>query len=168
MLSREYLAGLIDGEGYIGIIKVRRPKWRGRMNIELAPRVQINMTRAHELLEEIKNQYNGRMYLKKRSPSAPSHWHATENLYIEGRANVTRLLKDILPFLKLKQEQAKLVLEYFKYRSPAGINSEENLPHQFRIYNELRKLNWRGKGKPPILKLENHVRPRQKTGPKTS
>ena len=166
MLSHEYLAGLIDGEGYIGVVKCRRPKWKGRMNIELIPRVQINMTRAHNLLEEIKNEYNGRMYLKKRPPSAPSHWANTENLYIEGKEKLTRLLNNILPHLRLKRKQAELILEYFKYASPHGINSEKNLPHQFRIYNELKKLNWRRKGKPPILILENHVKPRMKTGPK--
>ncbi|MCJ7630845.1 hypothetical protein MUP77_00365 [Candidatus Bathyarchaeota archaeon] len=165
MLSKEYLAGLIDGEGYIGIIKTRRPKWKGRINIELTPRVQINMTRAHTLLEEIKKECHGRLYLKTWL-NVPSHWHSTENLYIEGKENVSRLLNDILPHLRLKNKQATLVLEYYKYASPHGIDSENNLPHQFRIYNELRKLNWRGKGEAPTLRLEDHVRPRMKTGPK--
>lgn len=162
--EKAYLAGLIDGEGYIGITKTRRPKWKGRMDIELTPRIQINMTRARDLLEELAERYAGKVYVHMIT-NKKSHWVAPDMLFIrQSEEKITKFLQDILPYLRVKRRQAELLLEYFRYRSPHGLNSEKNLPEQFRIYNELKALNWHKRGKPKLLRLEDHVRARKRTG----
>ena len=159
MVSPEYLAGIVDGEGYVGVTVRKKPK--ARLGLEFTPRVQINMTRAKELLEEITQQYHGTINPLRRK-NAPKNWSPILTMLVR-HSHVKPLLEDILPYLRIKKAQALLVLEFLTNHCPHGKTNDENLLRQVEIYNKLKTLNVRGTGKPKLLDITS-VRPRRKSG----
>lgn len=96
MISIEWLAGFFDGEGCIGIYG--------------APSLSLHMTLVQTnfgVMSEIQKEFGGRLYEVKRYSSKHNRiWKLSWN------AKTTfNLLQKIFPYLKVKQEQAQLVLE---------------------------------------------------------
>lgn len=102
-----YLAGFFDGEGcfYIGTQKKKDKTY---------PKAQILLGQSGEdglvLLQDIQKEYGGNLYLHLK----PGQSGATKNAYklwwnkLEGIILITKLL----PHLKLKQQEARNVLNY--------------------------------------------------------
>ncbi len=103
-LSNEYLAyiaGYIDGEGCIRATKQSNGNAHG---------VHVFITNTYlPLLLEIKNNFGGKVSIRSKS----SDKHRTVFQWrISRRKDIKLFLTIILPFLKEKREQAKLMLEY--------------------------------------------------------
>ncbi len=96
MLSSEYLAGYIDGEGSIDFV----------YNAQ-AYRTQIQISSVYPgVLNELGEQYGGGVYARgfERGPHRQSyHWALTG-------PRAVRLLEEVLPYLREKKPQAELVL----------------------------------------------------------
>ena len=60
---------------------------------------------------------------------------------IRDRTKIAQLLESILPFLLIKEQHAKLMIEYCELRERYIYHQ----PREYEIYEELRKLNKRGK-----------------------
>lgn len=101
-----YAAGLIDGEGYIGIA---RRNGAGQFTL----RVDVGMTvKAKALLEELKERYGGHVTLSRK---ATERWEAAYAWRIHGSQAAT-FLRQISPYLRLKAEQARLALKVEEIR----------------------------------------------------
>jgi hypothetical protein len=152
-ISAEYLAGLVDGEGYIGITKV--PSKIYRLRYSLKPIVQICMANADELLWEIAQTF-GAYYFKHRVKENCK----PQRTVVFKTAKIKPLLEYILPHLHVKNRQATLVLEFQKLRqTPIKHYDETILRRMIEIYNELRVLNHRGLGNPGNLLSTDNIRP---------
>lgn len=101
-----YMAGLIDGEGYIGVSVAMpggtriTPSFRIRVKIAMCERGAIEFAR---------DNFGGAIlrYGRKNPKHRPLYeWHVT------GRA-AALLLHEVLPYLKIKSEQARLAIELF-------------------------------------------------------
>lgn len=95
MISAEYLAGFLDGEGCIGIYG--KPL-----------RVVVTLVQAElDILLRIQTQYGGKIKTRKRS--SPKHnqvWALVWNA-----SSAVDLLEKLFPYLIVKRPQAQLVLQ---------------------------------------------------------
>ena len=148
MISWQYLAGMIDADGSIGTT-------RTGMNRNIVGRVIIANTN-HDFLQSIKEEFGGSLSLRKQG-SKPN-WKPFGSIsWTNRRAEI--VLENILPFLIIKQEQAKLVLELIKmknmpkserciYTSENGIRSSSLRPEikqkELEISFALNSLNKKG------------------------
>ena len=132
-----YLAGLLDGEGYLGITRQTRQSGAYAGDLVLHARMVIGITCQHILI--IRDEYGVGVIYKSK---ARKHNHKDRLDWTIRVHEIKGLLPRLVPYLKIKQLQAELLLKYFDlprtrdemYRSQATA-----------IYEELRRLNYRGK-----------------------
>jgi len=108
-----YLAGLIDGEGYIGLIKRFEKRRKGEPTCYYLPNVSVGMC-DREAVDFLNNMFEGTFCItKKASPYRDVYqWTAL------SVKRVQPLLDAIIPYLKVKKKQAELLLEYIELRKP--------------------------------------------------
>ena len=101
-----YIAGIIDGEGCIGLAHTKR---------YYAPHITVNMT--HELTVKTLYYSTGlgtvcqrKAPLKKETYKVNWHWQ------VQTFAEIHCLLRLILPYLIVKRELAELMLQYCERR----------------------------------------------------
>src|SRR3972149_6363917 len=103
-----YMAGFFDGEGYICIYRRKPSKMSNTPAHYLV--VGINNTN-YSILEWFNKSYIGTFRLLRASRK-PSHKDQWAWLLWSGRAKV--FLQDILPYLKIKKQEAITALEFQK------------------------------------------------------
>lgn len=128
--EKAYLAGLIDGEGYIGCILSRSNYWI-TLQVEMADPGPIALV-AEKLRANIK-------------PTRESH-PTKKTLYkvVAGGTKAQGFLSEILPYLIGKQILAKLAIE-FPIGKIGHQTKEDDMEHRENIYYSMRELNKRGK-----------------------
>jgi len=103
-ITKEYIAGFLDGEGYVGLEK----KKDNRIKRGYSIRFRIELSNKNKtLLEEIRKRYGGRLWLKSNKEDC---WQLT----FGNRKDCIKLLEDILPYLLIKKAKSKKLLEYLK------------------------------------------------------
>jgi hypothetical protein len=135
-----YLAGLIDGEGSICISTALRWFWT---NAAKTSRKQyhtyqlfVSVTnKSEKLMKWLVRNFGGKYYPKKRKDVVK--WAQAWDWQIRGKANKERLLLGVMPYLVVKQEQAKIALEYLRL----GDNSIEK---REKLRLKMAPLNRRG------------------------
>ena len=105
-----YLAGLIDGEGYIGIKKLkptnrrRSPSYQARIQVRMVEEAAIAF-----LAETLGGSY----YLESA--------HAANGrplfCYQASDAKAERVLRTVLPYLRVKRENAETVIAFRKWQA---------------------------------------------------
>lgn len=103
-----YLAGLIDGEGYIGI--TRNINWMEHRY--WSPNIGICMTDAISLLIISATFPEFRFSIKKKKDDRKQVFRAE----IHNTNDCYKILKLVQPFLFVKWEQAKIMLSYLSWR----------------------------------------------------
>lgn len=141
-LSKEYIAGFVDGEGYLGIRKHSRDDVRFGFHIQLS--VKIAQRLGDEMvLYELKKLYDGHIS-KTRKPKNPQQcpsvcWE------ISGTKRVKKFIEDLLPYLVVKKKQALVLLEFIKIgRVTSYDKAKEIQEKRLKLYEEIRRLNARG------------------------
>jgi hypothetical protein len=109
-----YLAGLIDGDGLILAQIVKREEYRYKYEIRVS--VTLNQkTKRHWFLEEVQLEIGGN--LRKRNDGM-------SELTVLGRVPIENLLKELLPYLRIKKATAKIALEILKEESEVKTRGE--------------------------------------------
>ncbi len=100
-----YLAGLVDGEGYVGI-KKQKPR-PDTINALYHERIQIRMVE-EKAIKLFKQTFGGNYYREtdhsKYSKKPLYCYQATDRL-------AAKIIKILLPYLLIKNRQAKLILK---------------------------------------------------------
>ena len=107
-----YIAGLIDGEGYIGIKKTKGYKCQERQTPGYHARLQIRMV--DEPAIKFISETLGGWYYKEKSHcdnGRPLYWYQASDKKAED------IMKIIFPYLKVKKESAKTLLDFRKLQS---------------------------------------------------
>jgi len=100
-----YTAGIIDGEGYIGIIKRDKALSGGRITYDL----RINVTMCNPLIPSwLYANFGGRYY--DFQPPSLNRKHLYE--WRLEASNAGEFLKLILPYLKMKRGEAEIAIEF--------------------------------------------------------
>jgi hypothetical protein len=146
MLSSEYLAGFVDGEGYLGLARIRR---RNRTP-EYCLRVSIYNSNL-VILKEIQRTVGGTMSIvgQRRPAWKPSYALIWTNAAAAG------VIRRLSPFLHVKSQQSAALLA-FNERIRAGRRFRDRAGHllplparevKFReaLYRRMKRLNRKGR-----------------------
>lgn len=131
-VDKAYLAGIVDGEGTVTLMKHHR-------NETHTPYVSVANNNL-KLLQWIKNKVGGNICSKKKR--LPHHhdsytWSARQDRAI-------RLLNEIKCFLIIKKPQADLITAKYKLvTNRAGRYTPELLNRKMKLVAKIRKLNQR-------------------------
>jgi hypothetical protein len=130
-----YIAGFIDGEGYIGI------KWTEKQR--MVPRICISNTHEGVLLiiKYILESWEVSSFVC--SAVREGNRKLSYSLNINSSCILT-VLENILPYLIVKQQQARLILEFCTLRKLEGKFGNNYVDREQVIYEELKVLNKRG------------------------
>jgi len=149
--DKAYIAGFIDGEGSISI-----KRWKSKPSHQESWGTHIQITSVERnILEYISKKAGQGKIIKIKL----SNYRGRENqrdyykIAISSRRAVI-LLKAILPYLKIKQRQAEIAIEFQKLIGydwpkkgvPKGTTyiPKENLERRWALWKECRMLNSRG------------------------
>ena len=147
--QRSYIAGLIDGEGCLTIIKHSDSRNRNNPTITYSPTIVISMTDRMPL-DFIQKIYGGAVTLVKKSKDkTKSHYKPMFRYVIDSHNKCLTLLNDILPYLLVKEKQAKILVALIKYRKSLptkALRIKEHLVGRKDngFLEQIRKLNHRG------------------------
>jgi len=137
-----YAAGIIDGEGYIGIIKTKPQRADRTPRYDL--RVEVNMTDASVPIH-LYRLYGGKLQQRARKQE---NWKDTWVWVLTCKKDIAIFLADIYPYLHTKKSHAELALAFidecpFTRRGHKQVPASEILEREeFRL--RMKKLNFRG------------------------
>lgn len=105
MITPEYIAGLIDGEGYIGILPVRSKEVK---NPSFEPVIKIGMAGANSYvaLNMIKEIYGG--IIEDRGNKTKKD-RLVYTYVLKGKKNILKLVNDINSHLIIKRTQGDVI-----------------------------------------------------------
>lgn len=130
-MNLDYFAGFFDGEGCIGIY----PNGQGRSHNLCVQITQKQSILTERLLKEVFLKFGGCI----------SYQHPVGKKYqlhysVSGK-NAYKLLKEIKTKLRLKKEQAKIAITWFKNRPKVSRGDDGRiLPYDKSRYNEDKKV----------------------------
>lgn len=140
-----YLAGLVDGEGYVGIKKTHGRK--DCVNPQYHERIQIRMVE-EKAIKLFKNTFGGNYYREtehsKYSKKPLYCYQATDKL-------AAGIIKILIPFLLIKKRQAEFILqlrkskedpESYKRGSPARRPMKASIiKHREYLYKQIKIIH---------------------------
>lgn len=131
--ERAYLAGILDGEGYVGI-RIHNQNRRS-----ITPVASVTNTNL-PLLVWLKERWGGAIHLKQdKRPTSKAAW-----IWIVASRDVESVLRDAYPYLIVKRPQADLVLS-LPQRTPGTIRlTDEIVAKNREAIVLIHKLNKRG------------------------
>lgn len=161
-LMAVYTAGLIDGEGYIGIIKTHNPSKDRFGNFCLRTtftlRVEIQMTHK-ETIDWFQKTFNCRPVSKIIKENGN---HAYRTAAAANKA--LSLLRFIYPYLRTKKVQAALGIKFQSRRAKNHLryvlDQDVEMEIRDRFYRQIRKLNTMKGGVSKEYKAGLHIHPR--------
>lgn len=109
-ISLQYLAGLIDGEGCLDFMS-------GGLSLDSKykyPQIRVALQESdNHVLHMVKDTFGGRINHRKRQKSWRPNCHEQDLWTISGK-DCFFLLKKLLPYLVIKQENARFLLSHGK------------------------------------------------------
>lgn len=137
-ISKQYIAGFIDGEGYLGIIK--KSSKICSIGYYYTPCLKISqITRNDNVLKAIKEFIgHGNLELRKTMRVNTSD---SSSLEFRGMKRVTPIIEKLYPYLIVKKRQSKILMEFAKL--PSGSHNKSDAKRT-ELYEQIRLLNKKG------------------------
>lgn len=144
-----YLAGIVDGEGTISIVRVLKHGRKGQPHHILQPILGVTNTN-QELLTWLGQKIGTRVDSRSR-PQVIGENHLKRPPAVCYQVQlwgyqVYHVLRPIQPYLVAKQQQARLVLGFLESRLTQS-ESRYNPPYsllELNLWQQVRGLNWHG------------------------
>jgi hypothetical protein len=147
LLNIVWLAGFMDGEGSFGV----NSRMKNGKRLNMIPAIQVASTeprvieRIKNILEENSITYYINSYMSLEFRNAKPAY----SLRLGRLGQVKMFIELILPYLCVKDAQARLVLDYVNLRISKGARKgnfigQEYGEEEVSIFDELRKLNKKG------------------------
>ena len=139
-----YAAGIIDGEGCITITEHKGKDGIGHSTYFLRCLVSMN---DYNIIEWLHSTFTlGSVYMikDKRLTTRKTCW-----CWNVGGSKCGNFLELVLPYLKLKQPQAKLGIKFQQHRQthrPFKPLNEDEMAQAIDNFNQMRRLNINGRG----------------------
>lgn len=109
MISKQYLAGFIDGEGYISVVTHKDS--RTSRGFTIHPIISISGS-DKEVLDELNRFVNGNIRTKQKQYGCKPVY----DIQLQNLNGIKRLLKQVMPYLLIKSKQASLMKEFVELR----------------------------------------------------
>ena len=152
-LTASYLAGLIDGEGCLEILKRKKEACVG--GYYYVARLRISSV-DKEIIEWLKNSFGGFIYYRKGKGNERDSWTWTIQFM-----KAKRIIDAVYPYLRIKKRQAEILKHFFATYKPESYKIVENkigkngtgyhkeLKDEIRekrekLHRQIRELNRRG------------------------
>lgn len=129
-----YLAGLVDGEGYIGIKKTKPSKAQGRQTPGYTARIQVRMV-DEEAIRFLSETLGGWYYREK---TAQVTGRRQLYCYQASDRKAEGVLRSLFPYLRVKKSNARAVLILCRLKKRAS-------KHRTKIIGERILPHWTGK-----------------------
>lgn len=110
MITEKQVAGFLDGDGCIGIYRVKRRRsasWHYVLNVVFTQSRIDKM----KILTEIQLKYGGYLIKIKKKEGCQQAWA----LRLTGMS-AFNLVKDVIKFLYVRKKQAELAIKFMEYR----------------------------------------------------
>jgi len=148
MITKEYLAGFINGEGSIALYKHKDN--RVQKGYTLHPRFEITNTN-EMILKAIQKEIGGKIKVKSKQKDCK----IVKVVEFQDYKQIKSILESILPILIIKQEQAKLMIEFCNSRIES--NGKKYSKRDYEIADIFSKINKRGDGSKVLGILPNFI-----------
>lgn len=141
-LQSAYLAGIIDGEGYVSLLKCKKGSkkyWSSSREYIYIPVIKIAMVEK-QFIYNLYISYGGTFETRK------AHGNARESYcWTVRKSMVINILQSVYPYLKIKRKQSELIFKFKNLNNGAGnpIN-DENWNKRDELYLAMRKLTKTG------------------------
>lgn len=133
-----YIAGFVDGEGCIGLWREKRLS--NKCGFRFHPALEANNTNFEVLYRIREMMGNGRIvHIFNKQPNRKPGYKL--QLFPN---QIRHILPQIMPYLIIKREQARLVLEYLKTVKDGQKHTFADFPKFEEIYEQCKVLNQRG------------------------
>ena len=134
-----YLAGIIDGDGFISIRPVNNTR-------KIAIHIGVVSTDL-PLLEWIVERFGGYVY-HRPAPKKKPHWKTKYEWRLQHQ-HIVPVLKSIMPYLIIKKEHARLAIKFREtYRCIYRPLPDSIYQKRLAIAGEISDLNYARKAKP--------------------
>src|SRR3990167_8433239 len=136
-LQAAYLAGLIDGEGYIGILRTQKNDKAHCTYLHehaYCPVLKIAMT-DRSIIEWLYSSFGGTFEIRRARENARESYGWTCR-----KALVGKFLRYLYPYLRVKRKQAEIIFRYPQI-SPGTKISEDVYGKRGELYLSIRALN---------------------------
>ena len=150
-----YLAGLMDGEGTIGLShRVSKPHWKTKNMNHYQVQLDVITNTNHALIIAVAEILKQEGFDAKYASWQPKARSGSQNckmghrMFLLRTEQKRRFLEMISPYLIAKKEQAKLVLEFLSRRSEG--KKVKTTEYERLLYTRLRELNQRGRSSEPV------------------
>ena len=152
--QKAYIAGFLDGDGSIYV--QLKPNTSYRYKFQIAPMIVFYQSqKENSNLCWLQKTIN-RGYLRKRNDGIVE--------YIIGDTNsITELAQNLLPYLRLKQKQAKLLLEVIKRKK--NLKTAEEFLALARKIDEFQIINYSKKRKQNSIMVEKILKQKRLLAP---
>lgn len=150
-----YVAGLMDTDGSFSVKRQTQNKGTDVKNARYLPIISLSMTDTKAINYIRENCFLGKLYIPKNK-SCKNGFHYQFGIYTKHEC--VQFLNSVIPFLKAKRENAKILLEFClksqntKY-CKAGISAEE-LAFREDCYKRLVETNKYGVSKSSLIDLK--------------
>lgn len=141
-ITIQYLAGLVDGEGYVGIRKCSK-KNDGSLIPEYKPTLVIANTN-YDLIKALKENFSGSIC--KKNKGLKVLWKQSYSFEF-NRTEIKKILPKLIPYLIIKRKQAEMVMDLFKtykHCHPGFGYTEKEIQEKENLHIKSLKLNKRG------------------------
>jgi hypothetical protein len=147
-LSQQYLAGILDGEGYLGIM--RRADKHSKYGYYYFPVIKILMTgKGIEIIEEMCKIFGGNVYTRKPYQGKSCICKTAVCWSLRDMKMISSFLKKLGKYLFIKKEQADIILELIGGKLNNNVfngtfNYQPEMERRKELYQKIRQLNTRG------------------------
>lgn len=150
-----YIAGIFDTDGSFSVKKQCENKGTWVKNPRYLPVISLSMIDARAI-NYIKSSFeNGKIYMPKNNDTG-NKYHFQFGIYT--KEDCIKFLKNIIPYLRSKKENALTLLEFCEKSKNTGYCRagipEEELKFREECYQKLCHLNKYGVYKPSLIDLE--------------
>lgn len=135
-----YLAGIIDGEGTIRIGACKPNKKNPNWNVRYYAAISIGMVEK-KVIEKLQQAFGSNIWIECVPNRKTIYRWGTS-----GTKNMIDIIKKLIPYLIVKKEQAKLILQFCENKKVNGFRRNLKLPmkelqRREEIYLKVKKLN---------------------------
>lgn len=113
-LTAAYIAGMLDSDGWIGINVRKTTNKSGNTYTYYVPSIKVQQVKP-DIVYWLGNSFGGniykRTYNRVSSGKRSDNWNDSVCWHMRHSKQIIPFLRKVKPYLKLKQEQAELVIE---------------------------------------------------------
>ena len=108
-MNWSYIAGFIDGDGNIGLMKRKNVK-------RIEPYVKLISSNKEALQKMSEYIGHGKVMINNKGGTSKPHWSTTHVIILHSREYIKKVLTNCMPDFIIKKHQAELMLDFIKIR----------------------------------------------------